>query len=44
MRNKTTIQVSKNVRDALNSLRAYPREPLNDVLERLMNQFESEIK
>jgi predicted transcriptional regulator len=36
----TTIQVNKKVRERLNGLKLHPRETLNDIIERLLEDFE----
>ena len=36
----TTIQVNKKVRERLNGLKLHPRETLNEIIERLMEDFE----
>ena len=41
---KTTIQISKELKDELDKLKVHPREPYEDVLKRLVKAYKEREK
>jgi len=44
MANNTTIGISNDVKMRLDKLKVIPREPYNDVIKKLLDKHEKEIK
>ena len=44
MKNSTTINIKKEVRDALKQKRIYPRETYDDVINRLIKKHKNKIQ
>jgi len=44
MSEKTTIQISEETKQSLDSLKVHPREPYEDVIKRLLIQYQKVMK